>query len=67
MPLLKESVLKSVTEFVSENSKLTDYKEGYENWRKAFDSNKGGIFPITVGEAVKYVEEAISNAGTVEE
>jgi len=65
LPLSKDAVLKSVTTLVSENNKLPDYEEGYSNWKEAFDNNKGGIFSITVQDAVKYVEEAMSNAKQV--
>jgi hypothetical protein len=62
LPLSKEAILKSVTTLVSENNKLPDYEEGYENWKDAFDNNKGGVFSITVQEAVKYVEETMQNS-----
>jgi len=65
LPLSKDAVLNSVTTLVSENNKLTDYKDGYNNWKVAFDSNKGGIFSIPVKEAVQYVEEAMNNAKQV--
>jgi hypothetical protein len=67
LPLSKEAVLKSVTSLVSENNELTDFEDGYNNWKEAFDSNKGGIFSITIKEAVQYVEEAMSNAQKVTE
>jgi hypothetical protein len=67
LPLSKDAVLQSVTTIVSENNKLPDYKEGYNNWKEAFDSNKDGVFFITVQDAVKYVEEAMSNAKQVKE
>jgi len=60
LPLLKDAVLKSVTTLVSEDSKLPDFREGYNNWKEAFDSNKGGIFSIVVSDAIKYVEEAMN-------
>lgn len=62
LPLSKEAILKSVTTLVSENNKLTDYKEGYNSWKEAFDNNKGGIFTASVQDAIKYVEEAMNNA-----
>ena len=65
LPLSKDAVLKSVTSLVSENNKLPDYKEGYNNWKEAFDNNKGGVFSITVHDAVEYVEEAMSNVKQV--
>ena len=67
LPLSKDAVLKSVTTLVSEDNKLPDFKKGYSNWKEAFDNNKGGVFSITVQDAVKYVEEAMSNAEQVKE
>jgi len=67
LPLSKDAVLKSVTTLVSENNELPDFMEGYNNWKNAFDNNTGGIFSITVKEAVQYVEEAMSNAKRVNE
>jgi hypothetical protein len=67
LPLSKDAVLMSVTTLVSENNKLPDFEEGYNNWKEAFNSKKGGIFSITVQDAVKYVEEAINNSKPVKE
>lgn len=67
LPLSKEALLKSVTTLVSENSTLPPYEEGYNRWKDAFDNNQGGVFSITVQEAIKYVEEAMSNTKQVEE
>ena len=62
LPLSKEALLKSVTTLVSESNNLTDYKEGYNNWKEAFDNDEGGVFSTKVNECVKYVEETMSNA-----
>ena len=67
LPLSKEAVLNSVITLVSENNKSTDYKDGYNNWKRAFDNNKGGIFSITIKEAVQYVEETMANGKKVKE
>ncbi len=67
LPFSKYAVLNSVTTLVSENNKLPDFKEGYTNWKEAFDSNKGGIFSIAIQDAVKYVEEAMNNGKPVKE
>jgi hypothetical protein len=67
LPLSKDALLRSVTTLVSEGNKLPDYKEGYSTWKEAFDNNKGGIFSIAVKDAVKYVEEAMSDAKKVKE
>ncbi len=60
LPLSKDAVLKSVTTLVSEDNKSPDFREGYNNWKEAFESNKGGVFSIVVSDAVKYVEEVMS-------
>lgn len=61
LPMSKESLNKSVTKLISENNKLPDFKEGYENWKEAFDNKKGGIFTISVSETVKFVEETMKS------
>lgn len=61
LPLSKDAMLKSVTTLVSENNTLPDFIEGYNTWKEAFDNNKGGVFSIAVGEAVKYVEETMKS------
>lgn len=60
LPLSKDAVLKSVTTLVSSDNKLPDFIEGYNNWKEAFDSKKGGVFSIDVSDAVKYVEEVMN-------
>lgn len=67
LPISKEALLKSVTTLVSENNKLPDYQEGYNNWKEAFDNKKGSVFSITVKEAIQYGEEATSNTKPVKE
>ena len=61
LPLSKDAMLKSITTIVSENNNLPDFIEGYKTWQEAFDNDKGGVFSIEVGDAVKYVEETINS------
>lgn len=61
LPMSKESLDKSVTKLISENNKLPDFKEGYENWKEAFDNKKGGIFTISVSETINFVEETMKS------
>lgn len=60
MPFSKEALRKSVTEKVGQVNKLPDYKEGYDQWYRAFASGKGGIFTIPVKEAVAYIEQVMN-------
>ena len=66
LPMSKESLNKSVTKLISENNNLPDFKEGYENWKEAFDNKKGGIFTINVSEAVQFVEETMKSGKKTE-
>jgi hypothetical protein len=52
----KEAVEKSVTRLIGTTKKLPDYKEGYDEWRTAFNNEEAGIFIITVKEAIEVME-----------
>jgi hypothetical protein len=54
MPFTEKAIDDSVTELLGVASELPDYEEGYQNWRE----NQGGIFTITVAEAVDFGEQA---------
>lgn len=60
LPLIDVSVRESVTKFVGTTTDLPDFEEGYEMWKEAFDSGKGGYFTITVDKCVEYMEAAIN-------
>ena len=60
LPFSKESILKSLTDLDSSDNNLPDFEEGYNEWKQAFDSGKGGIFTIEVKEAVEYVEQIMN-------
>jgi hypothetical protein len=52
MPFTREAIERSVTKMVREGS-IPDYQEGYDEWLKAC----GGVYTITVAEAVRAGEE----------
>lgn len=60
MPFAEAAIEKSVTELVERGVPLPAFEEGYRQWRAAFDSHKGGIFTITVGESVAFMEKAMN-------
>jgi len=62
LPFAEVAVKKSVTKKVSDNGTLTDFQGGYKLWREAATTGKGGVFTISVGEAVATVEEGLSKA-----
>jgi hypothetical protein len=53
MPFSRDAVGRSVTKMLKEG-KVPDFRDGYDEWRKAC----GGVYTITVAEAVEVGEEA---------
>ncbi len=62
MPFDETAVTNSVTTKIADNGKLTNFQEGYGLWRKAASSGKGGVFTITVAEAVAAIEDGLNKA-----
>jgi hypothetical protein len=54
MPFTREAIEKSITKLVREGE-VPDFHDGYDEWRKAC----GGVYTITVAEAVAAGEEAL--------
>lgn len=59
LPFSKEAVVESVTELLGSRNQLPGFTEGYRHWKEAFETGKGGVFTITVKEAVEYVEQTM--------
>jgi len=62
MPFDESAVKESVTAKVSDSGKLTNFQKGYELWRDAASSGKGGVFTISVADAVATIEEGLNKA-----
>lgn len=60
LPFARKSIDESVTKLVNPKSELSDFEEGYQNWKKAFEAEEGGIFTINISEAVKFVESTMN-------
>jgi hypothetical protein len=58
MPFLKESIDASALRVVR-TGEVPDYKEGYEEWRQAWDAAKAGFYTITLAQALEATEEAL--------
>jgi hypothetical protein len=58
LPFDEAAVKASVTSKISDNGKLTDFHEGYDLWRE----DKGGVFTVSVAEAVSFVEKALNTS-----
>ncbi|GGZ96608.1 hypothetical protein GCM10008090_01060 [Arenicella chitinivorans] len=60
LPISPKALKASVTKLSGQAGILSNYKEGYQIWREAFDSGQGGFFTISVAESVDYLEQAIN-------
>ncbi len=60
LPFAESAVKQSVSGLVRENVALPDYRGGYDSWRKAVESGKGGVWTITVAEAVSAMESVLN-------
>jgi TonB family protein len=65
MPFSQEALDKSGPKLLEEKTDLPDFAKGYQMWRDAFDAGRGGIYSITVAEAVNAVEAGLSPRKTV--
>jgi hypothetical protein len=59
LPFSEKSISKSVTKLVGHKNNLADFAEGYNQWKEAWDSGKGGYFTIDLKEAIEGVDKAM--------
>lgn len=60
MPFSEEALNKSGLKLLKEKSEVPDFEKGYRMWREAFDAGRGGVYSITVAEAVNVMETALN-------
>ncbi len=60
MPFSEAAIDGSVDRLVEEQAEIPNYEEGYEEWKQAVDSGKGGIFTITVAQAIDAMEHVLN-------
>ncbi|MEM1321103.1 MAG: hypothetical protein AAGG75_12690 [Bacteroidota bacterium] len=60
LPFSRTSFAESITELVDAKAALSDYEEGYNEWRAAFEAEEGGVFAISIAEAVNYIESTLN-------
>jgi hypothetical protein len=56
VPMSEVALRSSVTKLVRTNSQLPDYEAGYAQWKQA----RGGVFTVSVADAVDFVERAMN-------
>ena len=58
LPISEDALRRSVTTKVRDGAPTDRGTDGYQEWRRAFDSGRGGVFTTTVAECVAFVEQA---------
>jgi len=66
MPLTEQALEKSVTELTGETADLEGLEGGHATWLEAYRSGKGGVFTLSVAEAVDLIQRMISGDTTNE-
>ena len=56
MPFSEEAINESAVKILKDKVDLPDFRDGYQEWRDAFDAGHAGIYTITLAEAVKVME-----------
>ena len=64
LPISEDALRRSVTTKVRGGAPTDRGSEGYREWRRAFDTGRGGVFTTTVAECVGFVEHAANQART---
>ena len=67
MPFSEAAIDSSVIKQIGTTSEPPDYTEGYEEWRQSFKVGHAGVFSITVGKAVEYMEKSMLEGHDVQE
>jgi hypothetical protein len=63
-PVSKETLEKSCVKPVGKSGPNPEYKEGYAEWKAAFDQGRAGVFSISIAEIIDGIESAINQAPT---
>jgi hypothetical protein len=62
LPFARNAIEKSVVALTGHEVPTDDWRDGYVQWREAFDEGKAGVFTITVAEAVDALERTFEDA-----
>lgn len=59
LPFSAKTISKSVTSIVGQNNNLPDFSEGYNNWKEAWDSGKGGYWTVDLKDAIEVMDSVM--------
>jgi hypothetical protein len=59
LPFSEKALAKCVTKLIGQTGNLPDFAEGYNQWKEAWDSGKGGCWTIDLKDAVDGIDSAM--------
>jgi hypothetical protein len=59
--MAERAVDQTVTARISSSGPVVGTDEGYEEWRRAFDEGRAGVFTITLAEVVDHIARTLSS------
>lgn len=59
LPFSEKTISTSVTELVGQTNNLPDFSEGYNQWKVAWESGKGGYWTIDLKEAIEGMDSVM--------
>ncbi|WP_445361921.1 hypothetical protein ACJJIL_10545 [Microbulbifer sp. EKSA005] len=60
MPFSIEALGASISELMGE-CEIPDYEDGYNSWKREYINGNAGVFSISIGESVKYMDDAVNS------
>jgi hypothetical protein len=60
LPFAESAVKQSVTQLLKEGVGLPEFRHGYDSWREAVEAGKGGVWTISIAEAVAAMESVLN-------
>lgn len=59
-PVSKQTLETSCTKLAGESAPNPEYLDGYNEWKRAFDQGRAGVFTGTVAAIIQIVEDALN-------
>jgi hypothetical protein len=59
LPFSEKAISKSVTRLIGHNNNLSDFSEGYNRWKEAWDKGKGGYWTVDLKDAIEGLDNVM--------
>ena len=64
LPFSQDALSASATNLAASNVAISDdYREGYEQWKAAFEAGRAGVWSISLSQAIEAMEGALRSDG----